>query len=165
MTESHTLRKPQKHRKYRCRMCKTGVNSASELVKHHQTVHGIVYCAVCNKHSTTQSHWLAMNTHTRRNCSSVQSMMKVLTFQVSSKTHNITHQHQAKHLCAFPKCGRIFKNKLDLTRHANTHTAKPMKCPDCEYSSWDKRNYESHRLKYSKIERYFCDVCGKGLHI
>ena len=30
-------------------MCKAGVNSAHELVEHHQTIHGIVYCLVGNK--------------------------------------------------------------------------------------------------------------------
>ena len=48
-TESHTLRKPQNTCKYKCRMCKERVNSAHELTEHHQTVHGIIYCSVCNK--------------------------------------------------------------------------------------------------------------------
>ena len=137
------------------------VNSARELVDHHQTVHGIVYCPI--KHSTTRSPWLATITHTREKQFQCTKCDESFTnFSSELKTHNITHQCHAKHLCAFPKCGKLFKNKPDLTRHADTHTAKPMKCLDCSYSSKDKRNFESHWLKHSKFERYFCKVCGKG---
>ena len=34
-TEDHTLKKPMTTRKYRCQMCKAGVNSAKELLDHH----------------------------------------------------------------------------------------------------------------------------------
>ena len=161
-TESNTLCKPHKTRKYRHRMCKTGVNSAHELVDHHQTVHGIVYCPVCNKafnNLISLTHHKYSHKEKQFQCTKCGESFN---FSSELKTHNVMHQRRAKHLCAFPKCGRLFKNKPDLTRHANTHIAKPMKCPDCSYSSKDKRNFESHHLKHSKIERYFCGVHGKG---
>ena len=83
-------------------------------------------------------------------------------FQSELKTHSIVHLKRAKYFCVFPKCGRKFKNKPDLTRHAKLHSSKVLQCPDCDYSDKDKRNYDSHRLKHSRIERYFCETCGKG---
>ena len=160
--ESHTLCKPQKTWKYKCSMCKTGVNSARELVYHHQTVQGIVYCPVCNKafnNLISLAHHKYSHKEKQFQCTKCDESFN---FSSELKTHDIMHQCRAKHLCAFPKCGRLFKNKPDLTRHAKTHISKPMKCPDCGYSSKDKRNFESHHLKHSKIKRYFCDVCGKG---
>ena len=129
---------------------------------HHQTVHGIVYCPVCNK---------AFNNPVSLACHKYLHKEKLFhcmkcgeSFDFSSElaTHNITHQCCAKHLCVFPKCGRLFKNRPDLTSHANTHVAKPIKCPDCSYSTLEERNFDSHQLKHSKIEKYFCDVCRKG---
>ena len=48
-TKEHTLKKTVTTRKYRCRMCRKGVNSAKELLDHHINKHGIVYCPVCQK--------------------------------------------------------------------------------------------------------------------
>ena len=48
-TESHTIKKSTSTRKYRCRMCKEGVDRAKDLLQHHQMKHGIVYCKICQK--------------------------------------------------------------------------------------------------------------------
>ena len=64
----------------------------------------------------------------------------------------------------YPKCGKCFKSKSDLNCHAASHTKTWLKCPDCpDYKTKDKRNFESHCLKHSKIEKY-CEKCGKGVH-
>ena len=55
-TKEHTLRKTVTTRKYRCQMCRKGVNSAKELLDHHIDKHGIVYCPVCQKALTTHCH-------------------------------------------------------------------------------------------------------------
>ena len=61
-------------------------------------------------------------------------------------THSVVHHRHAAHHCVYPKCGRSFKNKGDLKRHALEHTTKPHECPDCDYKNADRRNLESHDL-------------------
>ena len=48
-TESHTLKKCTSTRKYKCRMCREGVDGAKDLLEHHQKKDGIVYCKICQK--------------------------------------------------------------------------------------------------------------------
>ena len=101
------------------------------------------------------------NTPIRKRSSSVVCVRKV-SISSELKTHLIQHQCRAKHLCAFPNCRKLFKNKSDLSRHAKEHTSKAIQCPDCAYSAKDQRNFELHRCKHSRIERYFCPYCNKG---
>ena len=63
----------------------------------------------------------------------------------------------------FPNCGKKFKSKGDLNRHAATHTSKWLVCLDCKnYRTKDKRNFDSHRQSHNKIERHFCPKHKKG---
>ena len=63
----------------------------------------------------------------------------------------------------YGKCNCTFKNIGDLNRHACTHSAKWIVCPDCpNYKTKDKRNFESHRQRHNQIEKYWCSTCGKG---
>ena len=48
-TKSHALRKKYTSRKYICRMCPHKSDSARDLTRHHQKMHGILYCCVCKK--------------------------------------------------------------------------------------------------------------------
>ena len=161
-TEDHTLKKPMTTRKYHCRMCRAGVNSAKELLDHHQKKHGIVYCPVCQKAFNNP---LSLECHKyshkekRFMCSNCGEGFQ---FMSQLRIHSVTHQCHAKHFCAYPGCFRKFKNKPDLNRHAKSHTSKEHKCTDCPYQTSDKRNFDSHRSNHSHIEHYFCDTCGKG---
>ena len=83
-------------------------------------------------------------------------------FMSQLRIHSVVHQCRAKHFCVYPGCYKKFKNKPDLNRHAKCHTSKEHKCLDCPYQTSDKRNFDSHRSSHSRIERYFCDTCGKG---
>ena len=83
-------------------------------------------------------------------------------FESQLKTHRLTHR-KANQRCMYHKCGKLFKSKGDLNRHAATHTKSWLVCPDCDdYKTKDKRNFDSHRFSHSKIERYFCEKCGTG---
>ena len=78
-------------------------------------------------------------------------------------THKLTHRKRPNQACMYPNCGKSFKSKSDLNCHAASHTKPWLKYTDClNYKTKDKRNFESHRLKHSKIEKYFCEKCGKG---
>ena len=88
---------------------------------------------------------------------------KVFPFVSQLNTHKLTHRNKPNQVCVYPKCGRRFKSKSDLNRHAASHTKAWLTCTDCpNYKTKDKRNFESHRLTHSKINKYFCEKCGKG---
>ena len=161
-TKSHALRKKHTTRKYICRMCPHRSDSARDLTRHHWEKHGITYCSVCKKAFNNP---ISLRRHEyshkekKFHCSLCQ---EGFNFNSELKTHLIQHQRRAKHLCAFPNCGKLFKNKSDLSRHAKEHTSRAIQCPDCAYSAKDQRNFESHRRKHSRIECYFCPFCQKG---
>ena len=121
--------------KYICRMCPHRSDSAHDLTRHHRDVHGIMYCSVCKKaFNNPISLRRHKYSHKEKNfqCSMCQESFN---FNSELKTHLIQHQRRAKHLCAFPNCGKLFKNKPDLTRHTKEHTSKAIQCLDCEYSA------------------------------
>ena len=161
-TKSHALRKKYTSCKYICRMCPHRSDSARDLTRHHQKMHGITYCSVCKKaFNNPISLRRHEYSHKEKNfqCSMCQENFN---FNSELKTHLIQHQRRAKHLCAFPNCGKLFENKPDLTRHAKEHMSKAIQCPDCEYNAKDQRNFELHRCKHSRIECYFCPYCNEG---
>ena len=149
-------------RKYRCRMCREGVNSTKELLHHHQTKHGIVYCSFCQKAFNNP---LSLECHKYEHkanqflCSKCDEGFQ---FEGQLRMHSVVHQRRTKHFCVYPGCHKKFKNKPDVNRHVKCHTSKELKCPDCVYMTTEKRNFESHWLSHSQIEKYFCDTCGKG---
>ena len=143
-------------------MCKTGVNSAKELLDHHIDKHGIIYCPVCQKafnNPLSLERHKYMHKEKQFMCSTCNEGFQ---FMSQLRLHKVTHQRRSKHFCAYPGCYKKFKNKPDLNRHAKSHTSKETKCPDCPYRTKDKRNFESHRRSHSRIERYICEKCGKG---
>ena len=149
-------------RKYRCKMCKAGVNSAKELLDHHRNKHGIVYCLVCQKafnNPLSLEHHKYSHKEKRLMCSNCNEGFQ---FMSQLRIHSVVHQHCAKHFCVYPGCYKKFKNKPDLNRHVKCHTSKEHKCPDCPYQTSDKRNFDLHRSSHSHTEQYFCDTCGKG---
>ena len=161
-TESHTLRKSHVTRNYMCSMCTFKCSSARELTLHHQGKHGIIYCKICHK-AFNNPHSLQRHRYSHKEkrfeCTTCK---EVFNFNSELITHQITHQRRSKHLCAYPKCGRLFKNKSDLARHPKEHMIVGLKCPDCTYITKSKRNFDSHRFQHSQIERFFCSVCNKG---
>ena len=161
-TKEHTLKKTVTTRKYRCQMCRKGVNSAKELLDHHIDKHGIVYCPVCQKafnNPLSLERHKYMHKEKQFMCSTCNEGFQ---FRSQLRLHNIVHQCRVKHFCVYPGCYKKFKNKPDLNRHAKCHASKETKCPDCLYQTKDKRNFDSHRRSHSRIERYFCETCGKG---
>ena len=164
MTKEHVLEKKVETRKYRYRMCKEQLPSCRALTVHHQTKHGIIYCDVCGKafnnpHSLTK-HLYQHKQNKQHVCSKCK---EDFPFASQLTTHKLTHRKKPNQACMYPKCGKRFKSKSDLNCHAASHTKPWLKCTDClNYRTKDKRNFESHRLTHSKIEKYFCERCGKG---
>ena len=144
-------------------MCKEQLPSCRALMVYHQTKHGIIYCDVCGK-AFNNPRLLTKHTyqhkdkkHVCNKCGEKFPLASQLTM------HKLTHRKRPNQGCMYPNCGKCFKSKSDLNRHAASHTKPWLKCTDCpNYKTKDKRNFESHHLKHSKIEKYFCEKCGKG---
>ena len=160
-TQSFTLKKTKKHRKYGCKLCSEVLDSAHLLTVHHQQKHGILYCDDCNKAfnnptSLVRHHY--QHRELRFHCACGASF----AFSSQLQTHSVVHHRHASHHCVYPNCNCSFKNKGDLKRHTNEHSGKQHECPDCDYKNSDIWNLESHCLKHSNINKYVCETCGKG---
>ena len=123
--KEYGLKKSKPDRKYSCRMCKLKANSASELLRHHQKKHGIIYCKYCNKAFNNQ---LSLSRHeyehTLKRKFSCNLCKESFPFQSQLTYHKRTHRKRRSYFCVFPTCGRKFKNCGNLNRHARTHTKK-----------------------------------------
>ena len=162
-TKEHGIKKKEvQDRKYRCKICGASVEGARALTKHHQKDHGILYCDHCQKAFNNQRS-LAKHLYTHKTLKfKCNKCGKAFPFKSQLTTHRISHR-EATHKCMHGKCDRTFKNIGDLNRHARTHTAKWIVCPDCpNYKTKDKRNFESHRQHHNQIEKYWCNICGEG---
>ena len=162
-TKEHGIKKKEtKDRKYRCRLCDKSVLGARALTVHHQQKHGILYCEHCQKAFNNQRS-LAKHMYTHKTLKfKCTKCGKAFPFKSQLTTHRISHR-KPKHQCMHGTCGRTFKNIGDLNRHARTHTAKWIVCPDCpNYRTKDKRNFKSHRQHHNQLEKYWCSTCGKG---
>ena len=159
----YTLKKPTVRHTYKCRMCKFKASSAKDLHDHHQSKHGIMYCKYCKRPFNNQlslSRHLYEHTLERKFvCSSCEESFP---FKSQLTYHKRKHRKRRTFFCSYPGCDKKFRNSGDLNRHACGHTKKGYQCPDCDYWNADKRNYDSHRISHSDIERYFCPMCGQG---
>ena len=162
-TKQHTLVKIVNVRKYRCRMCNEQLPSCKALTAHHQSKHSIIYCDVCRKAFNNPR---LLTKHMYQHKEKTQICNKCgekFPFASQLATHKLTHRTKPNQVCMYPKCGRRFKSKSDLNRHAALYTMPWLKCPDCQnYKTKDKHNFESHRLSHSKIKKYFCEKCSEG---
>ena len=150
-------------RKYGCRLCISWLESAQALKDHHVQTHKIMYCSDCNKAFNNQ---LSLTCHKYEHKSRpfvCKTCGDDFPFESQYQTHLLTHSNRRRFACTFTDCSKYFKNKGDMNRHIKEHSSTWMTCPDCpEYKTKQKRNFESHRLKHSQIEKYWCERCGKG---
>ena len=156
--------KSSKHgKKYGCRMCEVWVDTAQELKTHHTSNHGIMYCKTCTKAFNNQ-HSLTRHEYEHKTRPYVCTVCgEDFPFESQLATHKLSHSECRKHACSVKDCDKRFKNLGDRNRHVKEHTSPWLRCPDCpEYKTKAKRDLESHRSKHSKIERYYCERCGKG---
>ena len=145
----------KKAKKYHCKHCEKSYDSSKKLMEHHQKCHKIMYCKLCNhafNNPMTYSRHLESHSSKGKIC---DKCGKAFAFKSQLDTHQSVHS-ETRHKCMHSSCGRDFKNIGDLTRHLKLH-----QCPDCNYSNADMRNFESHRLKHSRIAKYKCNICDK----
>ena len=158
--QSYTLRKIKKVRKYKCRICGEICDSAHHLTVHHQSSHGILYCDQCTKAFNNPTS-LERHRYQHRQLKFICKCGAKFAFESQLKTHSIVHRKTPEHHCVYPKCGKSYKNKGDLKRHADEHNQSEHQCPDCSYSNKDIRNLESHRRQHNDIKPYQCVRCNE----
>ena len=162
VTTRYVLKKHKRQRTFGCRLCNESFGSVHELTMHHQIVHNILYCDVCN-HAFNNPSSLAHHAYSHKELKFKCNRCEIsFAFQSQLKAHKVVHKRLADQMCVYPKCGKKFENKGDLTRRTKSHTTKLIQYLDCTYSNVDHRNYDSHRLQHTDIERYWCPDCGKG---
>ena len=142
-----TVKSLKKTKKYNCKYCDKCFDSTKNLTDHRQKCHKIFYCKKCNRafnNPTTYSLHLKAHSNKGQKCAICG---KAFTFASQLKTHQSVHS-KIRHKCTYKSCSQDFKNIGDLTRHLKQHNSEKHKCPDCEYTNADARNFESHRLKH-----------------
>ena len=160
-TKSFILKKVKRKRNYGCKLCEVVLSSAHLLTVHHQEKHGILYCETCNKAFNNPTS-LVRHKYQHRELRFHCNCGVAFVFASQLQTHSMVHRRHATHHCVYPKCGRSFKNKGHLKRHALEHTTKPHECPNCDYKNTDRRNLESHRLIHLNIKSHVCAKCGES---
>ena len=153
--KTRRLRKP---RTYDCLFCDKQFDSAKRLVKHHNKSHKIMYCGECSRafrNLTTYKRHVKSHSSKGVTCGDCG---KNFAYQSQLNTHSAVHS-KTRFKCNKENCDKSFKNSGDLTRHLKQHTAQKHKCPDCDYENVDLRNFESHRLRHSRITKYSCESC------
>ena len=158
--QSYTVKKLKKIQKYKCRICLESVNSAHLLTVHHQTNHGILYCSECTKAFNNPTS-LERHKYQHKILKYVCDCGAHFQFKSQLQTHSIVHRKHPEHHCVYPRCNKLFKNKGDLTQHADEHLKQKHQCPDCAYSNSDVWNLESHWRQHSNIKPFHCDKCGE----
>ena len=139
-TRSYTLKKVKRKQKYGCKLCDKILDSSQQLTVHHRESHGILYCKECKKASnnpTSLIRHLYQHNEPRFHCACDKSF----AFSSQLQLHSVVHHRHALHHCVYPNCGKSFKHKGDLKRHASEHYSSAHECPDCDYKHHDVRTW------------------------
>ena len=157
-------RKRPKDRAYKCTVCGKSKRSMESLNDHHRRNHNPQKCGVCGKMfklATTLAHH--MYTHYRRKYHCDQCEFHCF-FKSELEAHKVVHREQPSHQCMYPKCGRWFKRKGELSLHVEIHKKTWYDCTKCDFSTkllkYLKEHEKSHVKKNEDLP-YACDICGK----
>ena len=61
----------------------------------------------------------------------------------------------------YPKCGRWFKCKGELSLHVETHKKTWFDCKKCDFSTKLLKYLKEHEKSHDSELPYSCDLCGK----
>ena len=157
-------RKRPKDRAYKCQVCGTSKRSMEALNDHHRRNHNPQMCGVCGKMfdlATTLAHHMYSHNENKHHCDKCDFHC---FFKSELEAHKIVHRDQPTHKCMYPKCGRLFKRKGELSLHVKTHKKTWYDCKKCDFSTkllkYLKEHEKSHVKKNEDLP-YACDICGK----
>ena len=157
-------RKRPKDRAYKCQVCGTSKRSMEALNEHHRRNHNPQMCGVCGKMfelATTLAHHMYSHNVSKHHCDKCDFHC---FFKSELEAHKVAHREQPTHKCMYPKCGRWFKRKGDLSLHVESHKKIWYDCKKCDFSTklfkYLKEHEKSH-IKKNEDLPYACDICGK----
>ena len=157
-------RKCPKDRAYKCQVCGTSKRSMEALNEHHRRNHNPQMCGVCSKMfelATTLAHHMYSHNVSKHHCDKCDFHC---FFKSELESHKVVHREQPSHKCMYPKCGRWFKRKGELSLHVETHKKIWYDCKKCDFSTkllkYLKEHEKSH-IKKNEDLPYACDICGK----
>ena len=157
-------RKRPKDRAYKCQVCGTSKRSMEALNEHHRRNHNPQMCGVCGKMfelATTLAHHMYSHNVSKHHCDKCDFHC---FFKSELEAHKVVHREQPSHKCMYPKCGRWFKRKGELSLHVETHKKIWYDCKKCDFSTkllkYLKEHEKSH-IKKNEDLPYACDICGK----
>ena len=159
--------KRPKDRAYKCQVCGTSKRSMESLNDHHRRNHNPQMCGMCGKMfdlATTLAHHMYSHYMRKHHCDQCEFHC---FFKSELEAHKVVHREQPTHQCMYPKCGRWFKRKGELSLHVETHKKTWYDCTKCDFSTkllkYLKEHEKSHLNKNEDLP-YACDICGKRFY-
>ena len=156
------LKRPEpKDRSYKCKLCDVSKRSMEDLNAHHRRRHGKQTCDICGKKfnlATTLAHHLYSHFPRKFYCERCDFHCR---FQSELNAHMISHREQPSHQCMYPKCGRWFKRKGELSLHVEVHNKLWYDCSKCDFSTKLVKYLKEHQKSHNKELPYSCDLCGQ----
>ena len=152
-----------KDRAYKCQVCGKSKRSMESLNEHHRRNHNPQMCGVCGKMfdlATTLAHHMYSHYTRKHYCDKCDFHC---FFKSELEAHKIVHRDQPSFQCMYPKCGRWFKRKGELSLHMETHRKIWYDCKKCDFSTKLRKYLKEHEkshLKKNKELPYACDICG-----
>ena len=144
-------RKHPKDRAYKCQVCGTSKRSMESLNDHHRRNHNPQMCGVCSKMfdlATTLAHHMYSHYTRKYHCDKCEFHC---FFKSELEAHKIVHRDRPSHQCMYPKCGRWFKRKGELSLHVEIHKKTWYDCKKCDFSTkllkYLKEHEKSHLNK------------------
>ena len=159
------LQKPLKP--HFCNQCNFNTDSLKMFKNHNLYKHQErgALCDQCDKRFFTnehlQNHINTIHYPTTHSCSSC-------SFKTGTKRQLVVHvqrNHNEKHLLC-SECSYVCSDagflQMHIGRHHTDKTLWPQcKWPECNYTSWPKKNVETHYKKVHEGIRYKCNICSK----
>ena len=161
-SQLYGLRRPApKDRSYKCKICDITKRSMEDLNDHHRRRHGKQTCEVCGKQfnlATTLAHHMYSHFPRKFQCERCDFHCR---FQSELDTHMITHRENPSYQCMYPKCGRWFKCKGELTLHIEVHNKLWYDCSKCDFSTKLVKYLKEHEKSHKNELPYSCNLCGQ----
>ena len=164
-SQLHGLRRGRpKDRAYKCKVCEVSKRSMEALNIHHRKHHDPQKCGVCGKvFDLASSRTHHMYSHYARKYQCDKCSFHCF-FNSELEAHKFVHREKPTFKCMYPKCGRWFKRKGELSLHVEVHNSTWYDCKKCDFSTklikYLKEHEKSHLKKTDELP-YACGICGE----